>query len=74
MPEHLIRLRGGWRQLDPHGKPEAEAVETGNRVTLPWTGQAVQAGRVRLVRSFGRDCKARARSPCALVPTLLSSC
>ena len=53
MPEHLIRLRGGWRQLDPDGEAEAEAVETGNRVTLPWTGQAGRAGRIRLVRSFG---------------------
>jgi hypothetical protein len=50
MPDHLIRLRGGWLQFDPHSPVDADS---GIRVTLPMTWPAGPAGRVRLVRSFG---------------------
>jgi hypothetical protein len=53
MPEHLIRLRGGWLWLDPQAGPDPPG--SGRRVTLPltWPSLADPPGRVRLVRSFG---------------------
>jgi hypothetical protein len=55
MPEHLIRLRGGWQRLDPHddGGGRPDVTETGTRLDLPWTWPGETAGPVRLVRSFG---------------------
>jgi hypothetical protein len=61
MPEHLIRLRGGWLWVDPYPGGEGGATghligegnDSGRRVTLPLTWPAATAGRVRLVRSFG---------------------
>ena len=43
MPEHVIRLRGGWERVDPLGRAE------GPRVTLPLPRPG---GPVRLARSF----------------------
>jgi hypothetical protein len=50
MPEHLIRLRGGWLWQPPQAEARSVA---GCRVTLPLTWPAGHAGRIRLVRSFG---------------------
>ena len=49
MPEHWIRLRGGWEAVDLDD-PLAEPI----RMTLPvsWTGE--EPRRLRLVRRFGR--------------------
>jgi hypothetical protein len=54
MPEHLIRLRGGWLCLEDGGAPDASASASGPRITLPvcWPAQAVAKGAVRLVRWF----------------------
>jgi hypothetical protein len=48
MPEHLIRLRGGWEWREP------EAASAARRVTLPMTWPAGLTSRVRLIRSFQR--------------------
>jgi hypothetical protein len=55
MPEHLIRLRGGWHRLDPTDDSDAwvPLTQAGRRVTLPWTWPGEPAGTVRLARSFG---------------------
>jgi hypothetical protein len=53
MPEHLIRLRGGWLRLDPQAIPEAPAAGSARRVTLPMTWPIVPTGRARLARWFG---------------------
>jgi len=55
MPEHLIRLRGGWVLLDPVVLPPLPETSSGPRVTLPitWPEEAGSALAVRLVRSFG---------------------
>jgi hypothetical protein len=51
MPEHLIRLRGGWLRVDPDAPHDAP--ESGQRVTLPFNQADTPSGRVRLIRSFG---------------------
>jgi hypothetical protein len=53
MPEHLIRLRGGWLQLEPDAPADADRADPALRVTLPWTWPAGPPGGIRLVRSFG---------------------
>ncbi len=49
MPEHLIRLRGGWLRSDCEGGPE-----TVHRVSLPLEGPPRGTSRVTLTRQFGR--------------------
>jgi hypothetical protein len=49
MPEHLIRLRGGWQW---HDEPATEGVI--RLVTLPLVWPADAPGCVRLVRAFHR--------------------
>ncbi len=46
MPDHPIRLRGGWELLPPDAPP--------SRVTLPITWPADTPRRFQLVRQFGR--------------------
>lgn len=46
MPDHPIRLRGGWELIPPDAPP--------SRVTLPITWPADSPRRFQLVRQFGR--------------------
>jgi hypothetical protein len=54
VPDHLIRLRGGWELIDAASATEAEAPDVPSRLTLPvvWPDDSVR--QVRLVRKFGR--------------------
>lgn len=49
MPEHLIRLRGGWSWDDREGGPVAA-----RRVSLPLEGAPRGTSRIVLTRQFGR--------------------
>ncbi len=49
MPEHLIRLRGGWLRGDGEDGPDSM-----RRVSLPLEGPPVGRSRVILSRRFGR--------------------
>jgi hypothetical protein len=68
MPEHLIRLRGGWLLLDPGAVPPRATGTAQQRVTLPitWPDEAGSAVAVRLVRSFGPPPLDRAHERLAL--------
>jgi hypothetical protein len=59
MPEHLIRLRGGWEWRDP-------GAASARRVALPMTWPAGLTAHVRLVRSFQRPTIDPAREALAL--------
>src|SRR5690242_13464363 len=54
MPEHLIRLRGGWVCTEPGALVDDPALTPGSRITLPvlWPERAGTQAAVRLVRSF----------------------
>jgi hypothetical protein len=56
MPEHLIRLRGGWLCIEQGGllDLDAPASASGPTITLPilWGEQACPQAEVRLLRSF----------------------
>jgi hypothetical protein len=49
VPDHRIRLRGGWELIDVDEPGSAPA-----RVTLPLVSGLPRGGRVRLIRKFGR--------------------
>jgi hypothetical protein len=53
MPEHLIRLRGGWLWHDPRAGSADDAPGSSRGATLPMTRPAFPGGRVRLSRRFG---------------------
>jgi len=55
MPEHVIRLRGGWLWYDVEPPADAAAGGTGRRVALPiaWPEPARAIRTAWLVRSFG---------------------
>jgi hypothetical protein len=54
MPEHLIRLRGGWLWLEPQARGRLPDPSMSRRLTLPlsWPQGNTGKGRVRLTRSF----------------------
>ena len=55
MPEHRIRLRGGWECQYREGESEGDdAREVVRRVALPLAWTADFPDRIRLVRHFGR--------------------
>jgi hypothetical protein len=57
VPDHLIRLRGGWELIDGDSDADAAAEASGDlplRLTLPVVWPIGSARRVRLVRKFGR--------------------
>jgi hypothetical protein len=54
MPEHLIRLRGGWRCLEDEDVPDTPTSVSGLPITLPviWPARVAPKAAVRLVRDF----------------------
>jgi hypothetical protein len=54
MPEHLIRLRGGWLWLEPQARGQPPDPSMSRRLTLPmpWPQGSTINGSVRLTRSF----------------------
>jgi hypothetical protein len=55
MPEHVIRLRGGWLWYDVEPPADATGVGAGRRISLPisWPEPARSMRTVWLFRSFG---------------------
>ena len=57
MPDHMIRLRGGWELTDGQADRRRRAEASGDlpvRLSLPVAWPGGSARRVRLVRKFGR--------------------
>ena len=54
MPEHRIRLRGGWECHYRDGDDDDDAPEVHRRVDLPAASSAGFPARFRLTRQFGR--------------------